>query len=88
MSNSKKARRNRRRYDEESHTSHRISLSGKNDAFELYAEDVWDGDDMGRFAKSRWSAGPKKRRSEWLRQRLDEAAAGFDDDLGYIDLTA
>ena len=50
--------------------------------FELYAEDVWEDDESGRFAKARWSEGPRRRRSQWLRQQLDLASEGGESELG------
>ena len=35
---------------------------------------------MGRFARARWAAEPRKRRSRWLGTRLEELRAEFDDD--------
>ena len=64
------------------------SITGNED-FELHADDVWDDNHMGRFAKARWSEGPKRRRSQWLRERLMDAAAQTPvDELGYLDLRA
>ena len=49
--------------------------------FVLHATDVWEDDDLGRFAKERWSEGPRRRRSQWLRQQLDLASEGGESEL-------
>ncbi|QDV06158.1 hypothetical protein Poly30_16630 [Planctomycetes bacterium Poly30] len=55
--------------------------------FELHADDVWDDDAMGRFARERWSAAPRKRRSKWLGTRLEDLRAELDDeDLEAFDI--
>lgn len=51
-----------------------------NDDFELHADDVWEDNAMGRFARERWSAGPRKRRSKWLGQTLKDLQIELEDD--------
>jgi hypothetical protein len=51
------------------------------DEFELYDEDVWEDDQVGHFARERWSEGPRRRRSQWLRQQLDLASEGGESEL-------
>lgn len=55
--------------------------TGSESQFELHSDDVWEDDDLGRFAKARWSEGPRRRRSQWLRQQLDLASAGAETEL-------
>ncbi|MFT5735374.1 MAG: hypothetical protein ACJA2W_002884 [Planctomycetota bacterium] len=56
--------------------------------FELYAEDVWEDDATGRFAKEQWSIGPQKRRSKWLGKRLGDVRIELEGNLEYFDLRA
>ncbi len=74
----------------EGHRSGAVDSSGSfdtgsaDDGFELYEEDVWEDGPMGRFAKERWSEGPRRRRSQWLRQQLDLASQGGEVDLSHF----
>ena len=57
-------------------------------SFELYADDAWEDDAAGRFARAQWSAAPRKRRSKWLGKRLKDVQVELADDLEYFDLRA
>lgn len=81
MGKSRRASEKRRHQSGAVGSSESDGAGSWSDDFELYDEDVWEDGHMGRFAKERWSEGPRRRRSQWLRQQLDLASEGGEDDL-------